>query len=172
MNLLQIISKYRMAEVFLLLGSNMGDSQKYLQEARLALQHQIGTLLAKSSVYQTAAWGKANQPDFLNQVLNMETALEPLELLNRCLGIEQGLGRVREEKWAARTIDIDILFYDSMIVNHENLVIPHPFLHERAFTLIPLVELAPEWVHPVLKKSMTDLLASLGVDLAVKKFLN
>lgn len=172
MNLLQIISKYRMAEVFLLLGSNMGDSQKYLQEARLALQHQIGTLLATSSVYQTAAWGKTNQPDFLNQVLNMETALEPFEVLNRCLGIEQGLGRVREEKWAARTIDIDILFYDSMIVNHENLVIPHPFLHERAFTLIPLVELAPEWVHPVLKKSMTDLLASLGVDLAVKKFLN
>lgn len=161
-----------MSEVFLLLGSNMGDSQNYLRQAKLALQQQIGTLLAISSVYQTAAWGKTNQPDFLNQVLRMETDLAPLEVLKACLAIEQQLGRIREEKWASRTIDIDILFYDSIIMNHEKLSIPHPFLHQRAFTLIPLVELAPDWVHPVFNKSLLELAEALGSDLAVTKLMN
>lgn len=161
-----------MSEVFLLLGSNMGDSQNYLRQAKLALQQQIGTLLATSSVYQTAAWGKTNQPDFLNQVLRMETDLAPLEVLKACLAIEQQLGRIREEKWASRTIDIDILFYDSIIMDHEKLSIPHPFLHQRAFTLIPLVELAPDWVHPVFNKSLLELAEALGSDLAVTKLMN
>lgn len=161
-----------MSEVFLLLGSNMGDSQNYLRQAKLALQQQIGTLLATSSVYQTAAWGKTNQPDFLNQVLRMETDLAPLEVLKACLAIEQQLGRIREEKWASRTIDIDILFYDSIIMDHEKLRIPHPFLHQRAFTLIPLVELAPDWVHPVFNKSLLELADALGSDLAVTKLMN
>ncbi len=158
-----------MAAVFLLLGSNMGNSLDFLDKASKALQEQVGKLIKPSSRYQTAAWGKTDQPDFINQVLKLETGLSPLEVLKTILGIERKLGRERTEKWGSRTIDIDILFYDQEVVASSELTIPHPYLQQRAFTLIPLAELEPEFVHPVLKKTVSELLDELESQLQVKK---
>ncbi len=158
-----------MAVVFLLLGSNMGNSLDFLDKASKALQEQVGKLIKSSSRYQTAAWGKTDQPDFINQVLKLETGLSPLEVLKTILGIERKLGRERTEKWGSRTIDIDILFYDQEVVASSELTIPHPYLQQRAFTLIPLAELEPEFVHPVLKKTVSELLDVLESQLEVKK---
>jgi 2-amino-4-hydroxy-6-hydroxymethyldihydropteridine diphosphokinase len=161
-----------MADVYLLLGSNMGNSLQFLADARTLIGNETGAILASSSIYQTAAWGKTDQPDFMNQVVKVTCNLAPEEVLQTILAIEKKLGRERAEKWAARTIDIDILFYDSMIINHDNLVIPHPFLQERAFALAPLAELAPNLEHPILKKTITTLLANLASDLSVRKLAN
>lgn len=158
-----------MAAVFLLLGSNMGNSLDFLDKASKALQEQVGKLIKSSSCYQTAAWGKTDQPDFINQVLKLETGLSPLEVLKTILGIERQLGRERTEKWGSRTIDIDILFYDQEVVASSELTIPHPYLQQRAFTLIPLAELEPEFVHPVFKKTVSELLDELESQLEVKK---
>lgn len=158
-----------MAVVFLLLGSNMGNSLDFLDKASKALQEQVGKLIKSSSRYQTAAWGKTDQPDFINQVLKLETGLSPLEVLKTILGIEWQLGRERTEKWGSRTIDIDILFYDQEVVASSELTIPHPYLQQRAFTLIPLAELEPDFVHPVFKKTVSELLDELESQLEVKK---
>jgi 2-amino-4-hydroxy-6-hydroxymethyldihydropteridine diphosphokinase len=161
-----------MSVVYLLLGSNMGNSLQFLADARLHIGNDIGTISASSSIYQTAAWGKTDQPDFMNQVVKVASNLEPEGVLLAILAIESSMGRERAEKWAARTIDIDILFYDLMIINHENLVVPHPFLQERAFALAPLSELAPNLEHPILKKTISTLLANLASDLSVRKLAN
>ena len=161
-----------MADVYLLLGSNMGNSIQFLVDARTHIENELGANLVSSSIYQTAAWGKTDQPDFLNQVVKVNCHLAPEEVLQTILAIEKKLGRERAEKWAARTIDIDILFYDLMIINHVNLVIPHPFLQERAFALAPLAELAPNLEHPILKKTIKTLLANLASDLSVRKLAN
>jgi len=161
-----------MAVVYLMLGSNMGNSLQFLADARNYIGKDVGAILASSSIYQTAAWGKTDQPDFMNQVVEVSCNLAPGEVLHTILAIEKKLGRERTEKWAARTIDIDILFYDLMIINHDNLIIPHPFLQERAFALAPLAELAPNLEHPILKKTITTLLANLASDLSVRKLAN
>lgn len=161
-----------MADVYLLLGSNMGNSIQFFANARTHIENELGAILVSSSIYQTAAWGKTDQPDFMNQVVKVTCDLAPEEVLQTILAIEKKLGRERAEKWAARTIDIDILFYDLMIINHDNLVIPHPFLQERAFALAPLAELAPNLEHPILKKTITTLLANLASDLSVRKLAN
>lgn len=158
-----------MAEVFLLLGSNMGNSVEFIEKAVEGLQEQVGKLIKSSALYQTAAWGKTDQPDFINQVLKLETELSPLEVLTTILGIERKLGRERTEKWGSRTIDIDILFYDQEVMACPELTIPHPFLQQRAFTLIPLAELEPEFVHPVYQKTVSELLDELESQLEVKK---
>ncbi len=158
-----------MAAVFLLLGSNMGNSLDFLDKAGMAIQEEVGKLIKSSSRYQTAAWGKTDQPDFINQVLKLETSLRPLEVLKTILGIERKLGRERTEKWGSRTIDIDILFYDQEVVASSELTIPHPYLQQRAFTLIPLAELEPDFVHPVFKKTVSELLDELESQLEVKK---
>ncbi|GAA4844260.1 2-amino-4-hydroxy-6-hydroxymethyldihydropteridine diphosphokinase [Algivirga pacifica] len=147
-----------MVKVFLLLGGNMGDRLQMLQRAKETLEKEVGSLLKASSVYETAAWGKTDQPSFYNQVLFMETALSPQALLETVLGVEQALGRERLEKWGARLIDIDILFYDNQQVDQEHLKIPHPFIQERRFTLEPLCELDKDWVHPVFDKTLKTLL--------------
>ena len=161
-----------MSVVYLLLGSNMGNSLQFLADARMHIAKSIGTISASSSIYQTAAWGKTDQPDFMNQVVKVASNIEPEGVLQGILAIEKKLGRERIEKWAARTIDIDILFYDLMIINHHNLIIPHPFLQERAFALAPLAELAPNLEHPILKQTISTLLANLASDLAVRKLAN
>ena len=158
-----------MAEVFLLLGSNMGNSVEFIEKAVEGLQELVGKLIKSSALYQTAAWGKTDQPDFINQVLKLETELSPLEVLTTILGIERKLGRERTEKWGSRTIDIDILFYDQEVMACPELTIPHPFLQQRAFTLIPLAELEPEFVHPVYQKTVSELLDELESQLEVKK---
>ncbi|SFG10182.1 2-amino-4-hydroxy-6-hydroxymethyldihydropteridine diphosphokinase [Pontibacter chinhatensis] len=159
-----------MPKVYLLLGGNLGDRTLYLQQARESINRQVGTLTRSSKVYETAAWGKTDQPNFLNQVLEVQTELTPEEVLQSINGIEQELGRVRQEHWGARVIDIDILFYDDLVLQTQRLTIPHPQLHLRRFTLLPLAELAPEMVHPVLGKSINQLLQECPDELEVWAF--
>lgn len=121
------------------------------------IEDTIGSITAKTTVHQTAAWGKTDQPDFYNMALEVETALAPLDLLDKTQAIENKLGRVRTEKWGPRTLDIDILYCGDMIFVDERLTIPHPYLHQRKFTLDLLVELNPDFVHPVLGKTNTEL---------------
>jgi 2-amino-4-hydroxy-6-hydroxymethyldihydropteridine diphosphokinase len=158
-----------MFSTYILLGSNLGDSKKYISNAIVAIAKKIGLVQAKSALYQTAAWGKLDQPEFINQVIEVKTKLSPQLLLKYILEIEKMLGRERLEKWGARTIDIDILFYDHQIIKELDLIIPHPFLHVRRFTLMPLSEIAPELIHPVLLKNISQLLNELDDDLSVKK---
>lgn len=158
-----------MAVVFLLLGSNMGDQQDFLLKARDQIELRVGAVARASSFYQTAAWGNTDQADFINQVLQLETSLKPQQVLHAILEIEKELGRERLEKWGARTIDIDILFYDEEVITETDLKIPHPSLHQRAFTLVPLSEINPDWIHPVLKQNILELLNQLDDQLAVRK---
>jgi 2-amino-4-hydroxy-6-hydroxymethyldihydropteridine diphosphokinase len=132
------------ADAFLGLGSNLGDRHWHLAEAvhRLHSPAEV-SVVAASSVYETAPVGYTNQPHFLNAVIQLATAVGPEELLRRCLAVEQALGRVRRDRWGPRTIDIDVLWYDSVTRDDATLTLPHPRMHERAFVLIPLAEVAP-----------------------------
>jgi len=159
-----------MALTYLLLGSNQGDREYFLAAGINRIGMLPGQVLIKSGIYQTAAWGLADQPDFLNQVIFFQTSLLPEDLLAHLNRIEQELGRVRKVKWSARVIDIDILYYDDLILQTDNLTIPHPHLHERRFTLVPLTEIAPEYRHPVLGKTTTELLTTCPDNLEVKAF--
>jgi 2-amino-4-hydroxy-6-hydroxymethyldihydropteridine diphosphokinase len=158
-----------MEESYLLLGSNLGDSKEYLKQAVDKISGLAGEITGQSALYQTASWGKTDQPDFINQVLRIKTNLTPQQLLETILVIEKSLGRQRTEKWGSRTIDIDILFYGEQVIREENLVIPHPFLHERRFTLLPLLELCPDLVHPVLDQTIKQLYQLLDDQLSVIK---
>jgi len=158
-----------MNRVFLLLGSNLGNRQQYLQQAIELISARIAPVIKTSSIYETQSWGKNDAPDYLNQVVTLETEIPPTELLRKILDIELMLGRKREEKWGSRTIDIDMLFYGDEIIDDENLQVPHPELHKRRFTLEPLEEIAPGLVHPVLKKTILDVKNELKDSLIVKK---
>lgn len=153
-----------MGGIYLLLGTNMGDRKANLEEAR----KRIGNVIRSSSVYSTAAWGMEGQPDFFNQVVEIESDLRPEELLNTTLKIESEMGRVREKKWGPRLIDIDILLYRNVILNSPNLKIPHPEIQNRRFTLIPLREIF-NGTHPVLKKTIAELLAECKDNLPVTR---
>ena len=144
--------------IFLLLGGNLGDRAANLARARRHLQITCGPILKASAIYTTAAWGVTDQPDFLNQALLIESDLAPKALLQTVLRIEQEIGRVRLQKWGARTIDIDILFYDNIIIQTPDLVIPHPELQNRRFVLAPLAEIAGGLIHPLLNSSILELL--------------
>lgn len=158
-----------MNTTFLLLGSNLGDSKGYIAEAIHLIGQEIGTVEKQSSLYQTQSWGRNDQPDFINQAIKIRTKLSPLELLRGILEIEQKLGRRREEKWGSRTIDIDILLYDNLIVDLPELKIPHPFLPERRFAILPLHEIAPHFIHAISGKEIEQLLWDLTDELSVKK---
>ena len=160
-----------MNSTYLLLGSNQGDREYYLIEARNRISQLPGKLVQKSGVYETAAWGLEDQASFLNQVVQFSTPLSPTTLLTQINNIEKDLGRLREVKWAARVIDIDILYFDNLVLQTPNLTIPHPHLHERRFTLVPLVELAPNFEHPGIKKTNKELLAACPDKLEVKLYL-
>lgn len=147
-----------MSNVFLLLGSNEGDRHRWIQFALEELQSSVGNITAQSPLYQTAAWGVEDQPDFLNMAVAVATRLSPTLLLENTQAIEHHLGRQRTEKWGQRTLDIDILFYDSDIIRLPQLVIPHPYVQDRRFALAPLEQVAPHFVHPVLKKTIRQLL--------------
>lgn len=144
--------------VFLLLGANLGDRNKSFLLATQHIEARIGRLLQTSAIYETAPWGVLDQPSFLNQVLKVETQLQPLDVLRVILEIEHELGRVRHERWGARLIDIDILYFNDLILGDSRLTLPHPRLHERRFTLAPLAEIAPAHCHPVLKETNLELL--------------
>ncbi len=155
---------------YLLLGSNLGDRENYLSEALSSLTADVGTILQISSIYETAAWGKTDQPSFLNLAVEMETALNPSQLLEAVLKIEADLGRERLERWGARLIDIDIILFGHDVVNViGKLQIPHPEMQNRRFVLLPLSEIAKNVVHPVLKKKISELLSNLDDNLTVVK---
>ena len=158
-----------MISVFLLLGSNLGDRHRYLQKAIGHIGIDIAPVVKLSSVYETQSWGKTDEPDYLNQVIMIKTELSPQVVLEKILNIEKILGRKREEKWGSRIIDIDILFYGSLVISEPGLNIPHPELHNRRFTLAPLSEIAPDFIHPVLKKNILQLKTELKDSLIVKK---
>lgn len=144
--------------VFLLTGSNQGNRAGRLAEAAKKIEETAGKILAASAVYRTEAWGLQHQPDFYNQVLRIETSHRPQMLLNQLLAIEKSMGRVRVKKWGPRIIDIDLLFYDQEMLDIPGLQLPHPGIPQRKFTLLPLFELAPDFIHPVSGKSIRTLL--------------
>lgn len=155
--------------VFLLLGSNQGNCIENLKKARHHISNSAGKVIAFSSIYKTAAWGKLDQPDFYNQILSIETALNPHQLLTEVLSVERQIGRKRDQKWGPRIIDIDILFYGNTILNDPTLTIPHPGIPNRNFVLVPLNELASGLIHPSLNKSIEQLLRECPDTLPVEK---
>lgn len=159
-----------MNTIYLLLGSNMGNSEQQLSDAILQIMQQIGKVTNKSSLYTTAAWGNTNQPEFLNQVVMVQSELAALPLLENILFIEKKMGRVRTIKNAPRVIDIDILFFNKEIISTANLTVPHPEIENRRFVLIPLNELSPDFVHPVSGLTVHTLLKNCTDALDVKKF--
>jgi 2-amino-4-hydroxy-6-hydroxymethyldihydropteridine diphosphokinase len=160
-----------MNKAYLLTGGNEGDRYLNMQQARTNIEHICGQLLQVSSLYETAPWGKTDQADFLNQVLLIETIWNPRQLLNALLQIEEKGGRIRTEKNAPRTIDIDILFYNNLVIDEPGLSIPHPRIADRRFVLEPLNEISPEYIHPVLDKTIHQLLLECTDELAVKKII-
>jgi 2-amino-4-hydroxy-6-hydroxymethyldihydropteridine diphosphokinase len=147
-----------MNNCFLLIGGNEGDSMAWLALARENIELVAGRIVLASSVYQTAAWGKTDQADFLNQALLVETPLGAPALMASLLEIEEKMGRRRGEKYGSRIIDIDILFFNDEIIALPQLSIPHPEIQNRRFALAPMAEIAPEWIHPVIGRSIRDLL--------------
>jgi 2-amino-4-hydroxy-6-hydroxymethyldihydropteridine diphosphokinase len=158
-----------MNNVFLLLGSNLGNRKLFLKKAIAHIEQYIAPAIKTSSVYETQSWGKTDAPDYLNQVIELNIDIPAQALLQKILAIEQLMGRKREEKWGSRIIDIDILFYNSDIINEPGLQIPHPELHKRRFTLEPLAEIAPDFIHPVFRKNSLQLKKDLKDRLIVKK---
>lgn len=147
-----------MARVVLHLGSNLGKRIKNLALAAYFINKKIGPILEMSGLYETEAWGKSDQSDFLNLVIISEYADSPEELLLKIHWIENKLGRIRFEKWGERLIDIDILFFGDQIIEKANLKIPHPEITNRNFVLVPLNEIMPEFIHPVLERPIRDLM--------------
>ena len=133
------------------------------------IEKKIGKVIRQSGLYQTAAWGKTDQPDFLNQVIVADTRLTAAQTMETILSIETAMGRIRTEKNAPRIIDIDILFFNKEIIHKKNLSVPHPSIHLRRFVLVPLNELAPTFIHPVLQKTNHQLLMKCPDGLNVKK---
>jgi 2-amino-4-hydroxy-6-hydroxymethyldihydropteridine diphosphokinase len=145
--------------IYLLLGSNLGNSRELLEEAIRNVGIHLGEIIETSKLYKTAPWGKAEQPPFLNQVVRLKSELPPKEMLTKIHLIESKMGRIRQEKWGQRIIDIDILYYNDLIFNSLDLKLPHPEIQNRRFTLVPLVDLSPDFIHPILQLSNSDLLA-------------
>lgn len=158
-----------MKGIYLLLGSNLGNSRKILKRAIIEIENDIGDIVTSSSVYKTKAWGVENQPDFLNQVVEIKSSLSPQIILKKVNSIEEKLGRVRNIKWHSRVIDIDILYYGELIIDTNNLVIPHPENQNRNFVLVPICEIAPELIHPVLMLTQKEMLKNCTDILCVKK---
>ena len=148
--------------VYLALGSNLGNRFENLKEAIAALSPQM-TVKAKSHVYETPPWGYEDQPPFLNQTLTVQTYLQLEPLLKHIKRLETILGRQISFRNGPRLIDIDVLFYDDLVLNTPTLTIPHPRLHERGFVLLPLMDIAPDLVHPVTQKTVRDMLASCNL---------
>ena len=147
-----------MNEVYLQLGSNIGDRLGNLDQSIKIITERIGNVLEKSSVYESTPWGVENQRNFLNQVLFVKSNFDPYTILDLVLQIEKDMGRIRIEKWGERIIDIDILFIDDLIIESENLCIPHEFIAKRKFVLQPMCEIAPRFIHPKLNKTISQLL--------------
>jgi 2-amino-4-hydroxy-6-hydroxymethyldihydropteridine diphosphokinase len=158
-----------MNKAYLLIGGNMGNREGLLAAAREQVAENCGTLYQQSALYQTAPWGLEEQPPFLNQALEVHTPLPATELLKTVLSIEEVLGRKRTVKYGPREVDIDILLFGDAVVNEANLLVPHPQLANRRFALVPLAEIAPNHIHPLLQKTISRLLAECSDQLDVHK---
>ncbi len=149
-----------MSIAYLCLGSNSGNRLQFIEQAisLLNLAENI-KIIRSTALYETEPWGVKNQNWFLNIIVEIKTDLSPQDLLLKCMSIEKTLGRNRdkEQRWGERTIDIDIILYNKDVVNTDMLTIPHPRMHQRAFVLVPLLELIPDFIHPVLNKTISDL---------------
>ena len=154
-------------EIYIQLGTNLGEREHHLAEAKKRMNDQLGTILKSSSIYETAAWGMEDQPAFLNQVVELESNMNPWEMMTTMLKIEEAMGRKREEKWGPRLIDLDLLAYGDNRITTGLLKLPHPELKNRKFVLIPFREIAPRWVHPVSGKSINELLENTPDQLEV-----
>jgi 2-amino-4-hydroxy-6-hydroxymethyldihydropteridine diphosphokinase len=157
------------ASIYILLGSNLGDRPSNLSFARQEISRSIGEIITASSMYKTAAWGRLEQPDFYNQVIEINSTKSPEELLSGVLEIERKRGRIRKEKWGPRILDVDILLYGDSVIKNTDLTIPHPEIANRRFTLLPLAEIAPGLIHPVTRKSVNQMLTECPDSLAVEK---
>lgn len=158
-----------MSTAYLLIGGNMGNRSGYLSQARDLIREHCGLIIQASALYETAAWGLTEQPAFYNQALSVSTSLAPERLMRELLQIEEQMGRKRVIKMGPRIIDLDILLIDDCVVATDLLTLPHPSLPERRFALLPLAEIAPELVHPVLHKTISRLLADCIDELDVQK---
>lgn len=154
---------------YLLIGGNLGNRSANLQKAIQLIEQDCGNILQSSAIYETAAWGLTNQPSFYNQALKLETKLPPNQLMQQLLHIENSMGRVRTIKLGPRVIDLDILFFNELIIDSELLKLPHPAIHERRFALLPMAEIAAELVHPLFHKTIETLLVECKDLLDVQK---
>lgn len=147
---------------FILLGSNLGDREAILESAVDMIEERCGSVVLMSSLYESEPWGFETENLFLNQAIGVETSLSPHDLLSELLQIEAELGRVRQENhqgYESRPIDLDVIYYDDMVIADEELIVPHPSMHKRRFVLMPLCEIAPDFIHPLFRESNRELLA-------------
>lgn len=154
---------------YLLLGSNIGNSKSYIEKAKFMLSQFVGEDLEESSIYRTEPWGEKDQSYFLNQVIVIDSDIEPNDVMNTIERIEKLLGKRKETRYGPRTIDIDVLLCDDQIIDNKNLIVPHPRMHKRAFTLIPLAEISDSILHPKLDKTIAELLVECGDTSEVSK---
>jgi len=159
-----------MNTAYLLTGGNLGNREENLTIARELITQHCGTIVHASSLYETAAWGKTDQPSFLNQALELQTAFKARQLIRKVLKIERTMGRTREEKYGPRIIDIDILLFNEEKHDYRLLKLPHPEMQNRRFALLPLAEIAPNVLHPVFNKTVIELLKECKDELPVKKY--
>lgn len=154
---------------YLLIGGNIGQRQEQLAHAAKLLEERCGPVIDRSAIYETAPWGKTDQENFLNQALVVETRLNARQLLNEILYIENLMGRDRKEKFGPRIIDIDIIFFNHQVIDEPGLTLPHPEMTKRRFVLAPLNDVIPAYIHPVLYKTVQQLLGECPDTLPVKK---
>ena len=159
-----------MNDAYLLIGGNIGDRVSFLHKSIESIEQNCGKILNKSLLYETQAWGKTDQDPFLNQVLKISTVLSPTELLEKLLAVEKKLGRIRDEKYGARTIDIDILYFGDEIISEPTLTIPHPRIAERRFVLVPMAEIARTLIDPIHQQTIEILLKNCTDKLEVSVY--
>lgn len=160
-----------MNSIYILTGSNLADRERALSTAKQEIQYHCGVITSFSSVYESPAWGFESDEKFLNQVLHLHSMLGPFALLARLQEIEIKMGRIRTRKgFESRIIDLDILYFNHEIIHNEVLKIPHPAMHLRAFTMVPMAEIAPDFIHPILKMSQIEILSMLDDKKDIKRF--